>query len=118
MDTRDTTPGDPLEGLALTRRPHIQDSANLTWSPISGLSVGASAMHEGSRVDQYDSSTAPPTVFLDKAYTVANLFGQYRLTENFSVFGRVENLFNTHYEPELGYGADGRAFFGGVRVTY
>jgi vitamin B12 transporter len=118
MNTRDTTPGDPLEGLELTRRPHIQESANLTWTPLSDLSVGASVLHEGSRVDQYDPSTEPPTAFLDKPYTVANLFGQYRLTENWSVFGRVENLFNAHYEPELGYGADGRAFFGGVRVNY
>lgn len=118
MNTRDTTPDDPLEGLSLTRRPHIQGSANLTWSPTNEFSVGASVTHEGSRVDQYDTSTAPPSAFLDKPYTVANLFGQYRLTGNFSVYGRVENLFDAHYEPELGYGADGRSFFGGVRVTY
>ena len=118
MNTQDTTPGDPLNGLELTRRPHVQESANLTWSPLSDLSIGASMLHEGSRVDQYDPSTAPPTAFLDKPYTVANLFGQYRLTENFSVFARMDNVFNTHYEPELGYGADGRAVFGGVRVTY
>jgi vitamin B12 transporter len=118
MSTQDTTPGDPLEGLPLTRRPHIQEGANLTWSPVSELSVGASVLHEGSRVDQYDTSAIPPAAFLDKPYTVANLFAQYRVTENWSVFGRVENLFDTHYEPELGYGADGRAFFGGVRVSY
>jgi vitamin B12 transporter len=118
MSTRDTTPGDPLEGLELTRRPHIQESANLTWSPTGALSIGASVLHEGARVDQYDSSALPPTAFLDKPYTVANLFAQYRVTQNWSVFGRVENLFDTHYEPELGYGADGRGFFGGVRVTY
>jgi vitamin B12 transporter len=118
MTARDTTPGDPLEDLALTRRPHIQESANLTWAPSGAWSVGASVLHVGQRVDQYDSSTTPPAVYLDKAYTVANLFGQYRLTENFALFGRIENLFGTHYEPELGYGAEGRAVFAGVRATY
>ena len=118
MRTDDMTPGDPLEGLPLTRRPHIQESANITWSPIDAFSIGASVLHEGQRVDQYDSSSTPPTAFLDKPYTVANLFAQYRVTENWSVFGRVENLFGAHYEPELGYGADGRAFFGGVRLNY
>lgn len=118
METHDTTPGDPLEGLPLTRRPHIQESANVTWSPMDALSLGASVVHDGQRIDQYDTSSVPPTAFIDKPYTVANIFAQYRVTENWSVFGRVENLLNTHYEPELGYGADGRAFFGGVRLNY
>jgi vitamin B12 transporter len=117
MTSVNTTPGDPLDGFALTRRPHIQDSAMLTWTPWTAWSFSASVLHVGSRVDQYDTSTAPPTVFVDKAYTLANLYGSWAINSQFSLYGRVENLFGQRYEPELGYGATGRTFFVGVRVT-
>jgi vitamin B12 transporter len=117
MTATDTTPGDPLDGRALTRRPHIQDSLVLTWTPSAGWSLGTSVLHVGSRVDQYDSSTAPPDAFIDPGYTLVNLFGSWKLNERFSLFGRIENLLNRHYEPELGYGATGRTFFAGVRLT-
>jgi vitamin B12 transporter len=117
LTATDTTVGDPLDGRALTRRPHIQESLMLTWTPDSNWSLSADVLHVGSRVDQYDTSAAPPTTFIDPAYTVANLFGSYRLTDQFSLYGRVENLFDQHYEPTLGYGAPGRSFFVGVRVT-
>jgi vitamin B12 transporter len=118
LTATDTTPGDPLEGRPLTRRPHVQASATLTWKPTDVWSMGMSARYMGRRIDQYDTSTVPPTVYPDPAYMVANLFGEYRVNENLSVYGRIENLFAARYEPELGYGAPGRAFFAGVRASY
>ncbi len=115
MTAVNTTPGDPLDGLSLTRRPHIQDSAVLTWAPWTDWSFSASVLHVGSRIDQYDTSTAPPAVFVDKAYTLANLYGSWAINNQFSLYGRVENVLGQHYEPELGYGAPGRTFFVGVR---
>ena len=90
----------------------------MTWTPADGWSAGASVLHVGDRVDQYDTSTAPPTSYVDPAYTLVDLFGTVRLNETFGLFGRVENLFNVHYEPELGYGAPGRSTFVGLRATY
>lgn len=118
MITKDTTPGDPLVGLELTRRPHLQESTSVNWTPLTDWSLGASVIHVGRRVDQYDASVTPPAVFVDKAYTTANLYSEYHVTPNFSVYGRIENVFDTHYEPELGFGAEGRAYFAGIRVTY
>lgn len=34
------------------------------------------------------------------------------------VYGRVENLFDEHYETIFRYGTPGRAAYGGVRVSY
>lgn len=118
LTATDTTPGDPLNGRALSRKPHVEAGATLTWAPSPDWSAGASLLHVGHRVDQYDSSAAPPTAFIDPAYTLVNLFGEYRLSENVGLFGRIENLFATRYEPELGYGADGRTWFVGLRATY
>jgi vitamin B12 transporter len=117
MTATDTTPGDPLNGFALSRRPHIQDSATLTWTPSADWSVGTSVLHVGHRIDQYDPSQTPPEAFIDNAYTLVNLFGSWKMNDQFSLFGRVENLFATRYEPELGYGATGRTFFVGLRAT-
>jgi vitamin B12 transporter len=118
LTATDTTPGDPLDGRALSRRPHIEAGATLNWAPSRDWSVGGSVVYVGHRVDQYDTSAAPAAAFIDPAYTVVDLFGEYRLSENFGLFGRVENLLDRHYEPELGYGADGRSYFVGLRATY
>jgi vitamin B12 transporter len=34
----------------------------------------------------------------------------------FSVYGRVDNLFDARYQTVAGYGTYGRAAYGGVRV--
>ncbi len=106
---------DLLTGLALPRRPHDRASAILTWAPASDWSVGASVNYVGREIDQYDSSTTPPTAFPNGGHTLVNLFGQYSF-DQWSLFARVENLFGQHYEPLIGYGAPGRTIFAGVRL--
>ncbi|HTQ12726.1 MAG TPA: TonB-dependent receptor [Rhizomicrobium sp.] len=113
----DATPGDPLENRALTRRPHIQESLVLTWTPVAAISATASVLHVGRRVDQYDTGVVPPRAFLDEGYTLVNLAASYRLDDRISLFGRVENALDADYQPELGYGGQPRAYFVGVRIT-
>ena len=50
--------------------------------------------------------------------TVVNIFGSYQLTDMLELYARAENVFDTQYEPVFGYGAPGRAIYGGVRVSY
>ena len=47
-----------------------------------------------------------------------NLYAAYDVYKNVTLFGRVENLFDEHYEEVLGYGTPGRAGYGGVKVTF
>ena len=63
----------------------------------------------GRQIDQYDTSTTPPTPFPNSSHTLVNLFGQYSF-DQWMVYGRVENLFADRYEPLIGYGAPGRTF--------
>ncbi len=51
-------------------------------------------------------------------YTLVNILGSYPINENFSFFGRVENLFNDRTEPVAGYGAPGRAAYVGIRAAF
>lgn len=100
-------------GLQLNRRPRNDASATLTWAP-SNWSVGASINYVGKQIDQYDTSTVPVTAFTNGSHTLVNLFGQYSF-DQWSLYGRVDNLFAEHYEPLIGYGAPGRTVFAGIR---
>ncbi len=56
------------------------------------------------------------------AYTLVNLYGNYQLTENVALNGRVENLLDENYEYYNGFGSvypgRGVGFFGGVTLSW
>ncbi len=97
-------------GLPLARRPHVEANAVVTWSPDPDVTLGGSVGYVGPRFD--DAFASVPL----SDHTLFNLFGSYQLTEQWQLFARVENLLDKHYEPVSGYGAPGRAVFGGVRL--
>jgi vitamin B12 transporter len=101
---------DRNSGLALARRPHVTANAVATWSPSVEFSVGGSVTYVGPRFDD-----AAETVRLSD-YALINIFGAWRLSEQYEVFARAENLFDKHYEPVFGFGAPGRTIFAGVRL--
>ncbi|HEX3429998.1 MAG TPA: TonB-dependent receptor [Rhizomicrobium sp.] len=108
----DLTTIDLATGDDLARVPHITADAHLTWNPTDRLSLGGSIGYVGRRFD--DSAN---TVGLS-SNTLVNLYASYGLTDTLQLFARVENAFDIHYEPVYGYGAAGRAVYGGLRVTY
>ncbi len=102
---------DLATGLQLARRP--QNSANtvVTWLPNPDLTLGFSVDYVGKRFD--DAGHFTPLA----AATHVNLFGSFKLSDRWELFGRVENLFDDLAEPAAGYGAMGRAFYAGVRTS-
>jgi vitamin B12 transporter len=100
----------------LPRRPRNRANAIVTWAPYADWSVGGSISYTGRQIDQYDTSTTPPTAFINGGHTVVGLFGEYKFGQ-WSVYGRIDNLFGQHYEPLIGYGAPGRAVYAGIRVN-
>jgi len=50
-------------------------------------------------------------------YTLVNLFGEYRLGNDWSVFARVNNLLNEDYELVKGFATPGFNVFAGVRYA-
>lgn len=52
------------------------------------------------------------------AYTVANATLSYDLTPDASLYLRVENLFDEHYQYVKGYGTSDRAFYVGLRAKF
>ena len=48
---------------------------------------------------------------------VADVAGQYDLTDRIQLTARIENLTDAHYQQALGYGEPGIAAYVGVRMS-
>ena len=107
-------------GVEEVRRPRHIGSVNVTlFSPDERFSGTLTARYNGRQSDLAftDPSYVPLTVSLQE-YVLLNLGAQYRLTGNFSIFGRIENLLDEHYEDVFSYVAPGRAAYAGLRMRF
>jgi vitamin B12 transporter len=108
------------DGLEEVRRPKNIASINLSWtSKDDRFTATATARYNGQQTDlaYTDPSFIPLRVKL-KDYTLVNLVAEYRLTKTLALFGRVENLFDDHYEEIFGVQTQGRGAYAGVRARF
>jgi vitamin B12 transporter len=110
-----TRTADVMTGLELLRRPKEKWSANVIWNPIDPLTVSATVLHTGSFIDASRDFTIPR--LLAPGYTVVNVAADYVISDQVKVFGRVDNLFNVHYQNPTGFLQPGLGVFGGIRVA-
>jgi vitamin B12 transporter len=106
---------DATSGLELLRRPKEKWSANVIWSPIDPLTLSATLLHTGSFIDANRSFTIPR--LLAPAYTVVNVAADYAVSDQLKIFGRVDNLFNVHYQNPTGFLQPGLGVYGGIRLA-
>lgn len=99
-----------LTGAQLARRPKTNLYASIDKAWDIGLKLGADLRVGGGR---YDDSANNQYV---GGHVVAGLRGAFAVTDNVEVYGRVENLFDEHYEVVRSYGTPGRSAYAGVRV--
>ena len=103
---------DLTTGNDLNRVPHVSAEVHVNWSATPDLSLGTSIGYVGRRFD--DSGNA----VLLSSNTLVNLYASYALTDTLELYGRMENAFDSRYEPVYGYGAAGRAVYTGLRASY
>lgn len=48
-------------------------------------------------------------------FGIVNVAADYKLNDRMALFGRVDNLFDTHYENPDGFLATGIGVYGGIR---
>jgi vitamin B12 transporter len=102
-------------GLELLRRPKEKWSTNIIWYPIDPLTVSATVLHVGSFIDGNRDFSIPR--LLAPAYTVVNLAADYVINDQVKIFGRVDNVFNVHYQNPTGFLQPSLGVFGGIRVA-
>lgn len=105
-------------GAEEVRRPnHVASLAVDYRAPGGQWGTTIVARYNGGAVD--DAFVLPPfgspvRVKLDE-YFLLNWNVDYRLTSQLELFGRVENLFDEHYEEVFSFVSPGRAAYAGIR---
>ena len=105
------TPGASF-GQDLARRPRDVASVSVDYRLPVGLSVGGTILMVG---DSFDYAAPDPRL---DGYVLAGLRAELPITRRVSIYGRVENLFDAHYQTVAGYGSYGRAAYGGIRLRF
>ncbi|MDX5986083.1 TonB-dependent receptor plug domain-containing protein [Sphingomonas echinoides] len=107
-------------GVEEVRRPSHIASVAVGWrAPHDRFGFTAVARYNGDTSDVAftDPSYVPVTVRLHD-YVLLNLNGDVKLTKHFTLFGRIENLNNAHYEDVFSFTNPGRTVYGGVRARF
>jgi vitamin B12 transporter len=106
---------DANTGAELLRRPKEQTSLSAIWQPTDKLTLSATALWVSGWFD-FDRFGLAPAPFLSNSYKLINLAANYGLNENVTVFGRINNLLNEHYQNPVGFEKAGLGAYAGLRV--
>jgi vitamin B12 transporter len=103
---------DANTGKELARRARHTAGLTANWEYSSKGSVFAGCTYTGNRYDDADNTRE-----MDGFVTV-DVGTRYKLTDMFSVFASVNNLFDKQYETAAGYGTIGRLASAGLKAEF
>jgi vitamin B12 transporter len=98
----------------LVRRPKHKGTLSAAWQVTHVLSVDASVLTVGSWIDGNRDFSIPRLVA--PGYTVVNLASSYDLNAHITLFGRIDNLFDRHYQDPIGFLRPSLGAFAGIRA--
>ena len=114
LDYTHTEATDDLLHQELLRRPKHKGNLNATWQATDALLLNASVLAVSSWVDGNRDFSIPR---LDApGYTTVNLAASFALSRQLAVFGRIDNLFDRHYENPVGFLQPRMGVFAGIRA--
>ena len=116
LDYTFTEANDDILHQELLRRPKHKASLNTEWHATQRLSLNATLLSVGSWVDgnrdfSIQRLNAP-------GYTTVDLAASYDLTEHLTVYGRLNNLFDRHYENPVGFLQPSLGAFAGIKTRF
>jgi vitamin B12 transporter len=101
--------------LALLRRPRHKASAGADWQATDDLSLNATLLYVGPQIDGNRDFSIPRLKMPD--YVTLDLAASYRLTDKWTLFGRIENASDTNYQSPDGFLRPGIGAYGGIKVN-
>ena len=107
---------DAVANTPLQRRPKDKISVSAVWQPTDQLTLTATALWVSGWYD-FDRFGLVFPAFLTPSYRIFNLAANYTLNENVTLFGRIDNLFNEHFQNPIGFERPGFGAFAGIRLT-
>ncbi len=100
----------------LLRRPKHKIGWNAEWHATGRLSLDATVISVSSWIDgNRDFSIARLAA---PGYTTVDLAASYAMARNLTLYGRVDNLFNRHYQNPVGFLQPSVGAFAGIRTTF
>lgn len=105
--------GGATDGMQLARVPEHLANARIGYEFPFGLSVNVAARYSSKSFDRLSTN---PTVLED--YWLTDIRAEYAVSEQFSIYGRVENLFDENYRTAGDYGTPGRSVYFGIRGRF
>ncbi len=112
LDYTYTEASDDLAHQELLRRPRHKGTLDMNWRPQDALLVNVNVLAVSSWVDGNRDFSVPR---LDAPpYTTVNLAGTLDITRTLTVFGRVDNLFDRHYQNPVGFLQPRLGVFAGI----
>jgi len=102
-------------GLELLRRPRHRGGLTLDYRPLPALGLALETLYVGERQDIDRVSGARLTA---DDYTLVNIGGSWSWTKSWSLYARVQNLFDREHEPASGFQGLGRSASLGARGTF
>ena len=98
----------------LLRRPKHKVSLNAGWQVTHALSLNATVLTLSSWIDGNRDFSIPR--LSAPGYTVVNLAASFDVNRHLSVFGRIDNLFDRHYQNPVGFLQPTVGAFAGIRA--
>jgi len=114
LDYTFTEASDDVAQQELLRRPKHKGTFNASWQATRAWLLDLNVLWVGTWVDGNRDFSVPR---LDApGYTTVNLATTYDLSEHLALFGRVDNLFDRHYENPVGFLQPSIGFFVGIKL--
>ena len=108
-----TQADDDILHQELLRRPRHKATVDALWQMNDAVSVDGTVLYVGSWIDGNRDFSIPR--LLAPAYTTVNMAVNYAVLSHLSVFGRLDNLLNRHYQDPVGFMQPALGIFVGVR---
>ncbi|MES2471425.1 MAG: TonB-dependent receptor [Pseudomonadota bacterium] len=106
---------DDRTNLALLRRPRHKASLNGSWQVTDALLLDATLLYVGPQIDGNRDFSVPR--FKKGGTVTVDFAASYRLTDTFSLFGRLENAFDNSYQAPEGFLRPGIGGFAGIKAN-
>ena len=97
----------------LLRRPKHKATLNAAWQLTDALSVDSTVLYVGSWIDGSRDFSIPR--LRAPAYTTVNVAVNFALRSRLTHFGRIDNLFDRHYQDPIGFLQPAFGVFVGLR---
>jgi vitamin B12 transporter len=114
LDYTYTEATDEILHEELLRRPKHKASLNGNWQATQRLSFNATVLTVSSWIDGNRDFSIPRLTA--PGYTTVNLAGNFDVNSVLSVFARIDNLFDRHYQNPVGFLQPTLGAYAGIKV--